>query len=218
MNPYFFIAAAGAYLLGSIPTAVWWGRIFFGVDVREHGSGNAGATNTFRVLGKKAGIPVLLFDVAKGVAAVDLMYIIPASQPGTAEFSVMQIVLALAAMLGHIYSVFLGFKGGKGIATGLGVLIALHPPAALSCLLVFTVLLIITKYVSLSSVITGIIFPVMLVFVFRNILLPLNIFSVVVAVLVLYTHRSNLRRLWKGEENRTYLFGKRGSKSGKEGS
>src|SRR5687768_13215686 len=119
-----------AYLLGSIPSAVWIGKRFYGIDVREFGSGNAGATNTFRVLGKKAGIPVLLIDIFKGWLAVQLAYL-SSYRIDSVEFVNLELVLGIAALIGHIFPVYVGFRGGKGIATLLGVVIGVHPYAAL---------------------------------------------------------------------------------------
>src|SRR5436190_3997200 len=115
------IALVAAYILGSIPSAVWIGKIFYGIDVREYGSGNAGATNTFRVLGKKAGIPVLAIDVLKGFSAVSLAYFQSEWVPATNAFVIFQLTLAVFAVLGHVFPVFAGFRGGKGVATLLGI-------------------------------------------------------------------------------------------------
>lgn len=116
----------GAYLLGSIPTAVWWGRKYYGIDVREFGSGNAGATNTFRVLGKKAGIPVLIIDILKGTSAVMLAWLSPYTFESDPYVNV-QLALGVAAVVGHVFPVFAGFRGGKGVATILGVIICITP-------------------------------------------------------------------------------------------
>ena len=195
-----------AYLLGSIPSAVWIGKRFYGVDVREHGSKNAGATNTLRVLGKKAALPVFGIDVAKGFAAVMLYHLAPVGDPDQLFF--FKLLLVAAVVLGHIFPVFANFKGGKGVATLAGAVLAVYPPAVLLCLATFIVIFLITNYVSLSSVTAGILFPVYVVFVFGQRSLPLIVFACVVAVLLVVTHRKNIRRLLNGTETKTYLFRK----------
>ena len=141
----------GAYLLGSIPAAVWWGKRYYGIDVREFGSGNAGATNTFRVLGKKAGIPVLAIDIIKGTLAVLLVYLTPYVFDSN-NFVNMELALGIAALVGHIFPVFAGFRGGKGVATILGVVICLTPLTSLMVLFVFLTVLLTSRFVSLSSI------------------------------------------------------------------
>src|ERR1700691_3440741 len=129
-----------AYLCGSIPTAVWIGEAFFGVDVREYGSGNAGATNTFRVLGKKAGIPVMLIDILKGWTTTNLAYFIGVSTTGaynSIAFTNYELALGIAAVMGHLFPIFAGFRGGKGIATLFGMVLAINLDAALLCVGVF---------------------------------------------------------------------------------
>jgi glycerol-3-phosphate acyltransferase PlsY len=191
-----------AYLLGSIPSAVWIGQALYGIDVREYGSGNAGATNTFRVLGKKAGIPVLFLDVFKGWAAVNIPYLLVDYKPGSEQFIGFQLALAITALIGHIFPVYVGFRGGKGVATTLGIIIAVNPLAALICIGIFIISLTITKFVSLSSMITGMAYPMIIMLVFKNNSPSLNIFSLAVTTLVLVTHQKNIERLIKGEESR----------------
>ena len=143
-----------AYLFGSIPTAVWIGQAFYGIDVREYGSGNAGATNTFRVLGKKAGIAVMFLDILKGYTATNLVYLIGLSVTGpqnSVQFVNYQLALGITAVMGHLFPVFAGFRGGKGIATLFGMILAVQSQAAMLCVLTFIIVLLITKYVSLSS-------------------------------------------------------------------
>jgi len=194
-----------AYLLGSIPTSVWIGKAFFDIDVREFGSGNAGATNTFRVLGKSAGIPVLIIDILKGTAAVSLSYLSPFEVHSTAFINV-QLVLGVAALLGHIFPVFAGFRGGKGVATILGIVVCMLPTASALSLVVFLIVLFSTRIVSLSSMLAGIAFPFILNFWLGNTNQVLAIFSIVVAVLLLITHRKNIGRLLRREESRVRLF------------
>ncbi len=192
-----------AYLLGSIPSAVWIGKRFYGVDVREHGSKNAGATNTLRVLGRKAAIPVLLLDMAKGFAAVSLYHLSPYKDTGF-EFW-LQLILLVAVVAGHIFPIFAKFKGGKGVATIAGAVLAIYPLAVLLCLATFIVVLAISHYVSVSSMTAGIMFPLYLVFVFKETYLPLIIFACLVAVALVITHRRNIKRLVGGTESKIYL-------------
>lgn len=212
-----------AYLMGSIPTAVWIGKRFYDIDVREHGSGNAGATNTFRVLGKKAGIPVLLFDVLKGFTAAFILVKLQTKFDANIESQViaythLKLAFGLAAVVGHVFPIFAGFRGGKGIASLLGIVLAIHPPAALCSLGVFLLILIITKYVSLGSMLAGLCFPIMVIFVFKpEVEVPaLIIFSIVVSVLVVLTHQKNIQRLIRRNENKTYLFKKKSKLAGFE--
>ena len=203
------ISIIGAYLLGSIPSAVWIGKAVKGVDVREHGSKNAGATNTMRVLGVKTGIPVLLIDVFKGFAAVKLATLLPAFEIGTNAFVNFQLALGAAAVLGHIFPIFAGFRGGKGVATVVGILLALHWQATLVAIAVFLITLFISKYVSLSSMMMGLSYPVSVIFIFTTDSISLIIFSIVVSILLIITHRKNISRLVHGNENKaTFLFKK----------
>ena len=196
------LAILTAYLAGSIPSAVWVGRLFYGVDVRTQGSGNAGATNTIRVLGVKAGIPVLLFDVFKGWLAVYLSrYFTPADFTYQQE-TILRISMAVAAVLGHVFPVFAGFRGGKGIATLLGVGIALYPYAALSVLGIFILVFLIGRYVSVASITGAISFPLLVIFVFNPHSIPLILLAVFVGIFVPLTHHRNIRRLINGTENR----------------
>lgn len=191
-----------AYLIGSIATAVWVGKIFHKVDVREHGSGNAGATNVIRVLGWKTGVPVLLIDVLKGWFAAMLPVFLNMADKGSAMLTNYQIIAGLATVVGHIYPVFAGFRGGKGVATIFGVLLAIHPLVTISCFGVFLCVFLISGYVSLGSITAGIAFPILLIFFFDTPSVYLKIFSVLVALALLYTHRLNIRRLLKGEESK----------------
>lgn len=200
------IALVSAYLLGSIPTAVWIGKMFYGIDVRLHGSGNAGATNTFRILGAKAGVPVLLIDTLKGWLAVKLFFIL--GKNFTTEESVINFKLALGvmAMIGHIFPVYAKFKGGKGIATLVGFMIGVHLPATLICIGIFLLILFSTRYVSLGSIIGAACFPLVIIFLFHETVPSLLIFSVCISVIVLITHRNNIRRLLRKEELKVYFF------------
>ena len=196
-----------AYLLGSIPTSLWLGRAIKGVDLREHGSGNAGATNAFRVLGKPIGIAVLLLDMLKGFLAVNLALLQHVILPGSEAWMIMKITLGLLAVVGHIFPVFAGFRGGKGVATITGVGLAIHPMAALAAMGVYLLVFLFTRISALGSLLAVLTYPVWMIWVFKSEYLTIRIFSVVVVLLVLITHRSNIQRLVQGEENS--LFTKR---------
>lgn len=194
-----------AYILGSIPTSVWIGKVFYKIDVREFGSGNAGATNTFRVLGKKAGVPVLILDILKGSAAVALAYS-SGFETDSQAFINLQLGLGMAALIGHIFPIFAGFRGGKGVATIVGIVAFILPvPCALS-LLVFLTVLLSFRIVSLSSMLAGISFPFFLIYVLESTNPVLNVFSMIVAILLIVTHRKNIRRLIRKEESKVQLF------------
>lgn len=206
---YSLIVLLLAYLFGSIPTAVWLGQAFYGVDVREYGSGNAGATNTFRVLGTKAGTAVMLIDILKGWTATNLAYFLGSSITGPYEsvlFINYQLILGVIAVLGHLFPVFAGFRGGKGVATLCGMVLAIHFDAALVCIAVFLLVLLITKYVSLSSISAGFAFPFSIVFLFHTSVKPLLLYSICICALVLITHQKNIERLLKGSESKVNLF------------
>lgn len=200
---YVVALAVVAYLLGSIPTAVWVGKAFFKIDVREYGSKNAGATNTIRTLGLPTGLLVFAVDLLKGFAATSLYRILVHLDPTlAADWSLYAILFGICAVLGHIFPLFAGFRGGKGVATLCGVAFALHPLATLCALAVFALVLIATRYVSLGSMLAGLSFPLFLWFLFSVRELPLIIFAVVVALLLLVTHRKNISRLIHHTESR----------------
>lgn len=196
------VAFVLAYLLGSIPTAVWTGKLFHGIDVREHGSGNAGATNTIRVLGWKTGIPVLVIDLAKGWLATMLPVFLNVSEPGSITEINLKIIAGMIAITGHILPVFAGFRGGKGVASAFGVLLALQPALTAASIGVFLVVFLIGGIVSIASMTAGIAFPVMLFTIFGSPSVFFKIFSVFVAVALIITHRKNIQRLLRGEESR----------------
>ena len=198
-----------AYLLGSIPTSVWIGKGFHNIDVREFGSGNAGATNVIRVLGWKTGIPVMIIDVAKGWLAAMLPLLLHLAESGSALLINLQIITGVIAIIGHIFPIFAGFRGGKGVATVFGVLLALQPLLTLYCFGVFLVVLLITGIVSLSSMSTGIAFPILLFLVFDTPSFIFKIFSILVTIALLVTHRKNIGRLLRGEESKLIRLGKR---------
>lgn len=190
-----------AYLLGSIPTSVWIGKYFYNIDIREHGSGNAGATNTFRVLGKIPGIIVLIIDILKGSAAVSLAYLFEDTLPAN-EFVDIEIGLAIACVFGHIFPVFAGFRGGKGVATLLGATIIITPISCALALIVFLMVLFSTRYVSLSSMSAGISYPLILHLILHNHQKTLTIYSILIAILLIITHRKNIRRLLAKTESK----------------
>ena len=207
------LALLTAYLLGSVPTALWVGRRFFGLaDIREHGSGNAGATNTFRVLGPKAGSAVLLIDALKGFVAAFFLPNILFSQfnLGSENIVYYRLVFGILAIVGHIYPVFAQFRGGKGVATVLGMMLGVAPATVGVCLLVFIAMLLLFRYVSLASMTAGVAFALLqLLPQFR----PAQPFMVwvgfVLAALLIYTHRANIGRLRAGTESRVPLFGRK---------
>ncbi len=194
-----------SYLIGSFSSAVFIGKLFYHTDVREHGSKNAGATNTLRVLGTKAGVIVLLIDVLKGFLAVQLFHFLPENGLSTDHLIIFKIALAVMAVLGHVFPIYTHFKGGKGIATSLGISIALFPtPLILILIAVFFIIFLLSRYVSLGSISVAILLPILSFFAF-NLPLPLIIFSVLIMVLVIITHRKNIDRLLKGEESKIYF-------------
>lgn len=187
-----------AYLLGSIPFSVWIGKAFYGVDVREHGSGNAGATNTLRVLGKKTGFIVLFLDSLKGFLAANVVRVLALDESYLLNY---QMLFGMMAVLGHIYPIFAGFKGGKGIATLLGIVIAMSWKVSLVCMLCFVLIVWITRFISVGSMLTCILSP-LFVFVIHGNEMVFIYFCIGIALMVVYTHRSNIKRLLSGTENK----------------
>jgi len=212
MDNLFLIAGVlVAYLIGSVPTAVWVGKTFYGVDVRTKGSGNAGATNTIRVLGVKAGMPVLIFDVFKGWLAVYLGNVFLSPAFTADQMVIYKIVLGVAAVLGHVLPVFAGFRGGKGIATLSGVGIALFPVAIWVVSGVFIIVLLISRYVSLASMLAAVAFPFLVILLFNPHSVPLIILSIFTGIFVPFTHRKNIGRLIAGTESKFKLKKKTGT-------
>jgi len=208
------ICALMAYLLGSIPSAIWVGRKFYGIDVREHGSGNAGATNVFRVLGKGPGTVVLLMDIVKGYLAVVLAYMMEkhlySEEISNASNSwFFPVVFGVLSVIGHMLPVFAKFKGGKGVATLFGIIIALDPRVAGLALLVFVLVNIVTGYVSVGSLMAGLSIPVLFLQVFGYRDMSIVVFGVSVGVLIVYTHRKNIKRLLAGEETKSRILVKK---------
>ncbi|AEI48643.1 glycerol-3-phosphate 1-O-acyltransferase PlsY [Runella slithyformis] len=200
-----------AYLLGSIPSAIWYGEAYFGIDVRKFGSGNAGATNTFRVLGKRAGTIVLLIDVLKGWTATKLasiLFFLEVIEP--AQVPTAKLILGFSAVLGHLYPIFVRFKGGKGVATSLGMILAIDPLVASVCIVIFVLVLLVSHYVSLSSIIAAFAFPMILVLgVFGKSSTLLIVFGFLLFAVVVITHQKNIVRLLNGSESRVNLWRRR---------
>ncbi|MBK7382801.1 MAG: glycerol-3-phosphate 1-O-acyltransferase PlsY [Flavobacteriales bacterium] len=208
---YGIAAMVLAYLCGSFPTSVWWGKAFFSVDVRQHGSGNAGATNTFRVLGPKAGVPVLLIDILKGFLPVRILPNFSELQVDKGPWMWLRVALVIAAVIGHLYPVFANFRGGKGVATSLGGVLAVHPGAGAICVVVFALVFFLSRYVSLGSLCAAASFPLAVILIYQELSAVKIGFAVVLCLMVFYTHRENIGRLLRGEENRMTLAGRSGS-------
>jgi glycerol-3-phosphate acyltransferase PlsY len=204
MNELFLILAA--YLLGSIPTSLIVSRTQFNIDIRDYGSGNAGATNTFRVLGSKWGTIVMLLDMLKGLLAAKLAYLLPLYQENEFIRTNLQIGLGLAAVLGHIFPIWAEFRGGKGVATLFGLIIAVSPWTALSCGGVFMLVLYLTRFVSLSSILASMAFPVFILVIFNVDNNAYRVFAIAVAILVILTHQKNIGRLLSGNESKVPIF------------
>lgn len=202
------LTVLSAYLLGSIPSSVWYGIGYFGIDVRKHGSGNAGATNTFRVLGKRAGTVVMLIDVLKGWTATEIASLLfYVGTIGETELLMYKILFGIIAIVGHVFPVFVGFKGGKGIATLLGMVLAIHPELASVCITIFILTLLASQYVSLSSILATLSFPILSwVGLFGHPEPLLIVFGFVMFVLVVFTHQKNIIRLMNGNENRVNIL------------
>jgi acyl phosphate:glycerol-3-phosphate acyltransferase len=190
-----------AYLIGSIPTSVWFGKIFYNIDLRDYGSGNAGATNALRVFGNRAGAIVLLIDGFKGAAAIMLSSFFTESYTEN-HMVVFKLMLGAMALLGHVFPVFAGFRGGKGIATLAGMTVAMFPIAVLICIGVFLLFFLPTRYVSLGSISAALSFPLIVIFLLQYTLLPEIIFACAVAVFVPVTHIKNIKRLLRKQENK----------------
>lgn len=205
-----FINVLIAYLIGSIPTAYWIGKRLHGIDIRELGSKNAGATNSFRVLGKKSGWIVLSVDILKGVAAATLPFWFQGEFVGFKdELLIMQLSTSFSVVFGHVFPIFAGFRGGKGVATSLGIVIGLNPVAAAICLGVFLLVFISSKYVSLGAITAALVFPFVSYFILDNDIRIMIIFTIVLSFLVIIVHRKNISRIVKGEENKMNLLRKK---------
>jgi glycerol-3-phosphate acyltransferase PlsY len=195
-----------AYLIGSIPTAVWVSKYFFGIDIRDFGSGNAGATNAYRILGAKWGTFVMVADMLKAIIAVKLAFFLPYSFVSDLYLVNMQIGLGLAAVIGHIFPVWADFKGGKGVASLFGMVLGIQPNVALCCVGIFFLVLYLTRWVSLSSMLAGISFPIFILVIFNEPEHLYRIFALVVGMLILFTHQKNIVRLLNGSEGKVPIL------------
>ena len=209
INPWiiFILILFLSYVTGSTPTGIIVGKVFKRIDIREHGSGNAGGTNVFRVLGWKPALIVVIFDVFKGWLPTAIYAVQYFDHTPIHDQGVVQILCGFASVLGHTYTIFAGFKGGKGVGTLGGMLIALFPIALPLCLLVFALTLILTGYVSIGSMLASASLPVFLLLL--PVVSPLSppslsllVFSLLVPWFIVFTHRSNIGRLRNGTENR----------------
>jgi glycerol-3-phosphate acyltransferase PlsY len=195
-----------AYLVGSIPTSVWVSKYFFGIDIREYGSGNAGATNTYRVLGSKWGTFVMVADMLKAIIAIKLAFFLPEAFDNDLYLINLQLGLGLAAVIGHIFPVWANFRGGKGVASLFGMVLGIQPNVALCCVGIFILVLYITRWVSLSSILAGIAFPIFILLIFNEPEHLYRAFAIMVALMVVYTHQKNIGRLIKGNESKVPIL------------
>ena len=193
-----------SYLVGSIPVAVWIGKKYRGIDIREHGSQNAGATNTFRVFGQKLGWIVLTLDVTKGFFASILPLFI-ADNYSENQLLLFQLVTSLACIIGHVFPIFAQFRGGKGVASSLGIIIGINPVSAAISLGIFIIIFLLFKYVSLGAIITAISYPFVSYFLVKEDTRVMIIFTILLGFLIIISHRKNIKRLINGEENRMNL-------------
>ena len=197
-----FILIVIAYILGSIPNALWIGKVFRGIDVREHGSKNTGSTNAARVLGAKLGILTLILDISKGAipVALSLFMKVDLLENMTGISSLDPIMVGIFAIIGHSFSLFMKFKGGKAVATTVGVFTVLVPKALLLAAVVFFVIFAVTRYVSVSSITAAISLPIFIFFLYWDV--PYTIFGGIIAILIIVKHKSNIQRLLNGTESK----------------
>ena len=195
-----------AYLIGSIPTSVWVSKFFFNIDIRDYGSGNAGATNTYRVLGPKWGTLVMVTDMLKGLVAVKLAFLLPEYADSEVNLQNLQTGLGLAAVIGHIFPIWAEFRGGKGVATLFGLVLGISPWTALSCVGIFVLVLYLTRFVSLSSILASVAFPDFILVIFNVENTTYRIFAIAVALMVLLTHQKNITRLFRGNESKVPIL------------
>jgi glycerol-3-phosphate acyltransferase PlsY len=195
-----------AYLIGSIPTSVWVSNYFFNFDIRDYGSGNPGATNSYRVLGSRWGTFVMLVDMLKGIAAVKLALLLPEYADNEINLQNLQMCLGFAAVVGHIFPIWADFRGGKGVATLFGIVLGISPWTALSCVGIFALVLYLTRFVSLSSILASIAFPVFILVIFNVDNPTYRVFAIGVALMMLLTHQKNIGRLLKGSESKVPIL------------
>lgn len=195
-----------AYLIGSIPTSVWVSNYFFDIDIRDHGSGNPGATNSYRVLGSRWGTFVMIVDMLKGIAAVKLSLLLPEYADNEVNLQNLQLGLGFAAVVGHIFPIWADFRGGKGVATLFGIVLGISPWTALSCVGIFGLVLYLTRFVSLSSILASVAFPVFILVIFNVNNPTYRVFAIAVALMVLLTHQKNIGRLLRGSESKVPIL------------
>jgi glycerol-3-phosphate acyltransferase PlsY len=195
-----------AYLIGSIPTSVWVSKYFFDIDIRDYGSGNAGATNTYRTLGPKWGTVVMIVDMLKGILAVKLALLLPEYADSETHLQNLQTGLGLAAVIGHIFPIWADFRGGKGVATLFGLVLGISPWTALGCVGIFIIVLYLTRFVSLSSILASIAFPIFILVIFNVDNPAYRVFAISIALMVLLTHQKNIGRLLKGSESKVPIL------------
>jgi len=200
----YFLFIVISYLVGSIPVAVWIGKKCRGIDIREHGSQNAGATNTFRVFGQKLGWIVLTLDVTKGFFASILPLFI-ADNYSENQLLLFQLVTSLACIIGHVFPIFAQFRGGKGVASSLGIIIGINPVSAAISLGIFMIIFLLFKFVSLGAIVTAISYPFVSFFLVKEDTHVMIIFSILLGFLIIISHRKNIKRLINGEESRMNL-------------
>lgn len=216
MLPYIIVIIAG-YLLGSIPTSIWVGKLYKGVDIRHHGSGNAGATNTFRMLGWKAGVIVAVIDFMKGFAAayfvskIGFAIGLPASSIGPWNAAaLLRIAGGASAVIGHMFPLYANFKGGKGAITSAGMLFGIEPISISITVAIFLVVLLLSRYVSLASIICSICYPIIVLIMRYKFGVPLDgsliVLSSIIAFVIVIKHLPNIKRLFEGKENRIRSF------------
>lgn len=206
---HLFLLIVAAYLLGSIPTALWVSKLFFGIDIREHGSKNMGASNAFRVLGPWFGLFVLLVDMGKAILAVLLANEVNVTDWLGKELMLWQFVFGLIAVAGHIFPVFAGFSGGKGVASLFGVVLAIQPWTAIICIVAFLAVVLVTRYISLGSLTAVVVFAVCVFFAVKEENNYMRWFSIVAATLVIILHHKNISRLLNGTETKINFRKKR---------
>jgi acyl phosphate:glycerol-3-phosphate acyltransferase len=195
-----------AYLIGSIPTAIWLSKAYFGIDIRDYGSGNSGATNTFRVLGSRWGSFVMAVDILKGVLATSLYIFLPYYLTSEWDRTNLMVGLGLSAVLGHIFPIWADFRGGKGVATLFGMILAIQPLVAACCVGVFMLVLYLTRFVSLSSILASVAFAVFILFIFNEQEPLYRAFAIAVTLTVVLTHQKNISRLLRGSESKVPIL------------
>lgn len=205
-----------AYCIGSIPTAILVSKAFFNIDIRDYGSGNMGATNTFRILGPRYGVMVMVGDMIKGMLAVFLYHLLPHYLENSLDRTNLMLALGLSAVIGHIYPMWAEFKGGKGVATLFGMILAIQPVVAVNCVGVFILVLYLTRYVSLSSILAGIALPICVLWIYNEHEVFYRVFAVAVACLIVLTHQKNISRLLKGNEGRVPILKYRDKRKSKK--